>query len=498
MQELTIEKGVETEKAKSKVYLFLGALGSGKTTLINNLSQNFPENTLVIINDVWSINIDVSRINWLDTIPLQNWCICCDDTNSLEDVLQKIKEDERQWTIRNIIIEPSGIAGWTNIKKILNRNWFETKTITLVDENHFEQRTDLEKRVNENQVKVADIIWKTWNNWENTESVENWIKDIAPWIEIVDIPTWDDKEKFRWLWEKLSEPTKENISNTRKTVFKILDNTHTHNTLSTHSYETDISKFKLEEIINILWDNLIRAKWVLAWGQEFNYVHWSLNFWEFTDKSGHFNLITSTDFDENILWLNLKEKNMETNNYNLSEMLDFSKSEEKVNILLRQYNERNEMNFELENLNNSLKNAKTEQERQDISEKITKLKFTQDKLWDDMKYDNPYIWVEYKIQAYAWWAGEIKTINDFRTHCNKPDYICGKRLDFLNKYLKEKYDLDIMDDNSVDWNEYLSEFLENWIIKELSQNKEFMEKWLSYEYFMRGDEVAKWKNYVKN
>jgi|GEM_PF-6048045 cobW/hypB/ureG, nucleotide-binding domain len=52
MQELTIEKGVETEKAKSKVYLFLGALGSGKTTLINNLSQNFPENTLVIINDV--------------------------------------------------------------------------------------------------------------------------------------------------------------------------------------------------------------------------------------------------------------------------------------------------------------------------------------------------------------------------------------------------------------------------------------------------------------
>ena len=55
-----------------------------------------------------------------------------------------------------------------------------------------------------------------------------------------------------------------------------------------------------------------------------------------------------------------------------------------------------------------------------------------------------------------------------------------------------------MDDNSVDWNEYLSEFLENWIIKELSQNKEFMEKWLSYEYFMRGDEVAKWKNYVKN
>ena len=149
MQELTIEKGVETEKAKSKVYLFLGALGSGKTTLINNLSQNFPENTLVIINDVWSINIDVSRINWLDTIPLQNWCICCDDTNSLEDVLKKIKEDERQWTIRNIIIEPSGIAGWTNIKKILNRNWFETKTITLVDENHFEQRTDLEKRVNE-------------------------------------------------------------------------------------------------------------------------------------------------------------------------------------------------------------------------------------------------------------------------------------------------------------------------------------------------------------
>ena len=179
-------------------------------------------------------------------------------------------------------------------------------------------------------------------------------------------------------------------------------------------------------------------------------------------------------------------------------MLDFSKSEEKINILLRQYNERNEMNFELENLNNSLKNAKTEQERQDISEKITKLKFTQDKLWDDMKYDNPYIWVEYKIQAYAWWAGKIKTINDFRTHCNKPDYICGKRLDFLNKYLKEKYDLDIMDDNSVDWNEYLSEFLENWIIKELSQNKEFMEKWLSYEYFMRGDEVAKWKNYVKN
>ena len=48
---------LETEKNKSKVILVSWPLGSGKTTLINNLAPNFPKNTIVIVNDILYINI---------------------------------------------------------------------------------------------------------------------------------------------------------------------------------------------------------------------------------------------------------------------------------------------------------------------------------------------------------------------------------------------------------------------------------------------------------
>ena len=179
---------LETEKNKSKVILVSWPLGSGKTTLINNLAPNFPKNTIVIVNDIWDINIDSTRINWTDTIPLSQWCVCCQDLKSFEETLQKIKnEDQKNWISRNIIIEPTWIADWKTIKETLNKAWFDVSIITMWDSLHSERRTGLEKEIEENQLKIADIIGITWKNW-NLEKYIKYLKSINPNAEIIDIP----------------------------------------------------------------------------------------------------------------------------------------------------------------------------------------------------------------------------------------------------------------------------------------------------------------------
>lgn len=503
---------LETEKNNSKVILVSWPLGSGKTTLINNLAPNFPKNTIVIVNDIWDINIDSTRINWTDTIPLSQWCVCCQDLKSFEETLQKIKnEDQKSWISRIIIIEPTWIADWKTIKETLNKAWFDVSIITMWDSLHSERRTGLEKEIEENQLKIADIIGITWKNW-NLEKYIKYLNSINPNAEIIDIPEPQKSEEyfprnenseFFWeLWEKI-----QNIKHqTKKNIFKIINSWnnlsfsteekdhHNHNNnLNTVSIKWNISENQLKNLINILWKDLIRAKWVLANWREFDFVHWNLNFWEKTEKKWFFNLITLNKFDWNILE-NLENEN-QVENYFIPEIWDFKESEEKIKLLVEQFFERMNLDKEIKHLNNELKKAEEKNKKSELQAKIIKKELKQKTLWESMKYDNPYIWIKYKIKAYKWLPDEIITIWDFEKHCHKsPTYICWKRFDFLNKHLKEKYDIDLLTNNQY---EEVENFLKNNFVQNLSQNEEFMKEWLSYEYYKENGRVAKWENYKK-
>ena len=103
------------EKIEKPVTIITGYLGSGKTTVLNEiLKSRNSEKVAVIVNDMGSVNIDASLIkksnvckNDIDMVELTNGCICC----TLQDVFMKqIGVLAKQKKIERIVVEASGIS----------------------------------------------------------------------------------------------------------------------------------------------------------------------------------------------------------------------------------------------------------------------------------------------------------------------------------------------------------------------------------------------------
>lgn len=111
---------VTRKKAKKPVTLITGYLGSGKTTVMNELLKNQAGKKIaLIVNDMGSINLDADLLKkgsvvQLDTkmIELQNGCICCTLREEfMEQIEQLSKEDE----IEAVLVEASGISNPASI-----------------------------------------------------------------------------------------------------------------------------------------------------------------------------------------------------------------------------------------------------------------------------------------------------------------------------------------------------------------------------------------------
>ena len=86
-----------------------GYLGSGKTTLINNLLNSADGHRYaVLVNDFGELSIDAQLIEKQDgnVISLSGGCICCSYGNDLTSALLELKTD----TIDQVVIEASGVA----------------------------------------------------------------------------------------------------------------------------------------------------------------------------------------------------------------------------------------------------------------------------------------------------------------------------------------------------------------------------------------------------
>jgi len=85
-----------------------GYLGSGKTTLINQLLREAKKPIGVLVNDFGELNIDEELINNEDslTISLNNGCVCCKLNDDLGVSLEQMKE----LNVEAVVIEASGVA----------------------------------------------------------------------------------------------------------------------------------------------------------------------------------------------------------------------------------------------------------------------------------------------------------------------------------------------------------------------------------------------------
>ena len=106
---------------KKPVVIITGYLGSGKTTLMQNLLMQEDRRIALIVNDMGSINIDAAllkdkkeRVAQVDMVELQNGCICCtlrDEFIAEIERISKLPDIDAVFVEASGISEPSSIAG---------------------------------------------------------------------------------------------------------------------------------------------------------------------------------------------------------------------------------------------------------------------------------------------------------------------------------------------------------------------------------------------------
>ena len=543
-----------SENTGSEVFLILWFLGAGKTTLLKDLAgylANQWEQFKVIVNDIGKYNIDAERLKDFSPVALTDWCICCQDLSSLKSALEDLKGSNEK-----ILIEPSGIADGKAIKRVIEELGMQGRVITLVNAQSFPTMSKAEEQIASTQLSLANVIALTHlpadkeKNQElrsqlsqqyphqpvieapYTTNSEDLMKDDSSYGAIVNLMRnhshnshaehehehdhhehEHDHHEHEYDHHEHEHDHHEHDHDHHEHDHDHHEHEHEHEHEHNHHHHHEHSKFftksialseetsldQLKALIDQLGQDALRVKWVIKyWSQafEFDYVRGGeLEIWNMTTLQPHLNVITQHSLSpELIAMISSGSTSSEKLSY-VPEKKIYSPIEVSaaVSVLLNQY--KDYMNMYNQKLGLEAEYAKNQDSK--LAQEIQQLDIALDKLWDDMKFDNPLIWIGYKRLAYANNPEKkVETIWELKKHCERKTDICHKRLDFLNEHLKSDFWIDLFDENQVKSEQSLVDFIkENEAIKKLSQDEQFMTQWLQNEYFQIDGKVAKWQNY---
>lgn len=150
---------------KIKIDIISGFLGAGKTTLIKKLIEHVlvGEEIIVLENEFGEINIDGENIAQTGVVveSVIAGCICCSGAATLA---QKIVYIAQKYKPKRIVIEPSGIARLSDIRKLLRMPSIYQlceidHVITIVDATNYYKRIKISKEFFEDQIRFSDIVY---------------------------------------------------------------------------------------------------------------------------------------------------------------------------------------------------------------------------------------------------------------------------------------------------------------------------------------------------
>lgn len=525
-----------SENTGSEVFLILWFLGAGKTTLLKDLAgylANQWEQFKVIVNDIGKYNIDAERLKDFSPVALTDWCICCQDLSWLKTALEELKGSNEK-----ILIEPSGIADGKAIKRVIEELGMQGRVITLVNAQSFPTMSKAEEQIASTQLSLANVIALTHlpTDKEKNQELRAQLSQKYPHQPVIEAPYTTNSEdlmKDDSSYEVIVNLMRKHSQHSHAEHDHEHDHDHEHEHKHEHDHHEhehdhhehehdhdehahhhhEHSKFftksialseetsldQLKDLIDQLGQDALRVKWVIKyWSQafEFDYVRGGeLEIWNMTTLQPHLNVITQHSLSpELIAMISSGSTSSEKFSY-VPEKKIYSPIEVSaaVSVLLNQY--KDYMNMYNQKLGLETEYAKNQDSQ--LAQEIQQLDIALDKLWDDMKFDNPLIWIGYKRLAYANNPEKkVETIWELKKHCERKTDICHKRLDFLNEHLKSDFWIDLFDENQVKAEQSLVDFIkENEAIKKLSQDEQFMTQWLQNEYFQIDGKVAKWQNY---
>lgn len=169
-----------------------GFLGSGKTTLINNVLKNDDikkEEIIIIENEIGDVSIDHELLieSVEEVYQMNQGCICCNLRSDLLAVLQKISKltVEEDWPLKHIIIETTGIADPRPIVQSINvmggvyEGYYVDAVYSVVDTLNYahirEEFPEVEK-----QIVFADRIYLSKSENNDADALIVSIKQINP------------------------------------------------------------------------------------------------------------------------------------------------------------------------------------------------------------------------------------------------------------------------------------------------------------------------------
>ena len=194
----------------TKVDIFSGFLGAGKTTLIKKLiADGYNGAKLVLIeNEFGQIGIDGGFLkeSGIEITEMNSGCICCslvgDFGSALQDVIKQFSPDR-------ILIEPSGVGKLSDVVAAVKRveGTEICGTVTVIDASKCRIYLKNFKEFYENQIKYAGtiILSRTGNiSQEKLDQAIELIRAINDHSQIITTP-WEDLSGVQIL-KAIEEP----------------------------------------------------------------------------------------------------------------------------------------------------------------------------------------------------------------------------------------------------------------------------------------------------
>jgi len=151
------------------IIIITGYLGSGKTTLMQNILKQEKRKVALIVNDMGSINIDASilsktgnRVTQVEMVEMQNGCICCTLREEFMKEIERLSADQSIEAIfveASGISEPSSIAGaFVNYEEMTERTRVYLKSVVSVVDVDRIYREFLHNLAAEEDTEDGDVI----------------------------------------------------------------------------------------------------------------------------------------------------------------------------------------------------------------------------------------------------------------------------------------------------------------------------------------------------
>ncbi len=151
------------------IIIITGYLGSGKTTLMQNILKQEKRKIALIVNDMGSINIDAAILNktgnqvaQVEMVEMQNGCICCTLRDEFMAEIERLSEDksiEAVFVEASGISEPSSIAGaFINYEEMTEDTRVYLKTVVSVVDVDRIYREFLHNLTSDEETEDGDVI----------------------------------------------------------------------------------------------------------------------------------------------------------------------------------------------------------------------------------------------------------------------------------------------------------------------------------------------------